>query len=209
MPEHVLTRERPILFSGSMVCAILHGVKTQTRRVVKPQPQPPASASTIFCHEVDTGYGFFSEDRDWACPFGGPGDHLWVRETWQCQYDEQHDGRLRLQYRADNAVRLSDPDSVLWETLGERPGWRSPMHMPRWASRIRLTVLNVRVERVQAITEQNAAAEGCLQRGRGVTEFRRFWRSMNDQRPGCSWNANPWVWVIRFRRRISRRHDAK
>jgi len=164
-------KERPILFSGPMVRAILEGRKTQTRRIVKPQPLR------------DRGVMAFNdgEHPQMRCPYGKPGDRLWVRETW-CPDVEPYTFR----YKADGDEPL------------ER--WRPSIHIPRWASRITLEVVSVRVERLQNISEDDALAEGITLVERGtspVDQFNKLWESING--PG-SWEANPWVWVVEFKR---------
>ena len=176
---------RPILFSGPMVRALLAGTKTQTRRVAKPQP-----------FWVNPGDG--QPNPMPKCPYGVPGDTLWLRETWF-----QSEDSSMVHYRADN----DDPYVTRW---------RPSIHMPRWASRITLEVTGVRVERLCAISEADAAAEGVTQCGDGgwhaedtgrdgsspcwdtaSGSYRLLWESING--PG-SWAANPWVWVVSFRR---------
>jgi len=177
--------ERPILFNGEMVRSILDGSKTQTRRVMKPQASTFAP-SPIRCHELDEGgYGFFDEERDYKSPYGKPGDRLWVRETHYVFSAGYKDGRDRhIVYRA------TEPDAPC--------GWTPSIHMPRWASRITLEVVSVRVERVQDISEADAASEGTpILQGGNRTEFRMLWDSINAKR-GYGWDANPWVWVIEF-----------
>lgn len=211
-------RCRPILFSGPMVRAILGGHKTMTRRVVKPQPEV-GSYSAIDHEGVpwwcwDDGRGrnavsYYWEDGKehaipaYRCPFGVPGDRLWVRETWA------GDDLCGVVYRTDH------PDAVL--KFGDLDDgeqslrcWRPSIHMPRWASRITLEVTDVRVERLQDMDHCDAEAEGI----RG-TSFRVFddgplavilardvfatlWDSLNAKR-GYGWAFNPWVWVVEFR----------
>lgn len=163
-------KERPIIFSAPMVRATLADLKTQTRRVVK-------NAHIITC---DDRVGV----TDTPCPYGVPGDRLWVRETffeypWVCS-----DGieTTRIAYRATD--EFSYPASQ-----GDR--WRSPIHMPRWASRITLEVVGVRVQRVQDITEEDARAEGFASRA----EFAAYWDTIHG--PGA-WERNDWVWVVEY-----------
>lgn len=194
-------KERPILFSAPMVRAILDGRKTQTRRVVRGQ-----------VGALDRGQPTIVGGP--ACPYGAPGDRLWVRETWaaidergeavsrRTRHVDQNCGD-RLVYRAD--------DRVLTEQ------WRSPLFMPRWASRITLEVTTVRVERLQAITEEDACAEGVTQTDgrwwdgaphavKGTPRalptareaFADLWDAINGKR--APWSSNPWVWVVSFRR---------
>lgn len=181
--------ERPILFAGSMVRAILGGRKTQTRRVVDermrvgyPHDEVQRAWRTGF---ITTGGLSFN----WNCPYGRPGDRLWVRETWRAETS----GEVRsVYYRAD-------------EEWHEDAGWKPSIHMPRWASRLTLDVTGVRVQRLQEISEEDARAEGVEPEGRDghgplthTNAFRSLWVNINGARPGCSWEANPWVWVVSF-----------
>lgn len=216
-------KERPILFSGPMVRAILDGRKTMTRRVVKPQHE--------FAPSMRTGKACWENS-----PFGEPGDTLWVRETFALYGMEaapEHE-RPRF-YRADDDAKpgyATPPDIT----------WKPSIHMPRWASRITLKITDVRVERLQEITEADAKAEGCPPHiepkwwqgyhrddpllhqcaqddGTGTppgwlievkpyrdlshmnrsskVEFRNLWDSLNSKR-GFGWTVNPWVWVLTF-----------
>lgn len=192
-------KERPILFSASMVRALLDGTKTQTRRIVK--PQPPADAHQVETwHHPDTRPRYFTwtsagEISDaWepvACPYGQPGDRLWVRETWAPM-------TIGYAYGADPVWNAS-PDGK----------WRPPIHMPRAACRLKLEITGVRVERLQDISESDARAEGVTwqewcQNDDGTNEpyeeatdaFKRLWESINGPK---SWDANPWVWVVEFK----------
>ncbi len=204
-------RERPILFNGEMVRAILDGRKTQTRRVIKPQPFWVASSGR-WCWEIPKraqnpgcSTTAVTASRQWheylpdgCCPYGVPGDKLWVRETWKST------GLLanstprytracgRFAYRADLAQRDRDLHIP----------WRASIHMPRWASRITLEVTDVRVERVQDITEDGAIREGCCDANHKdfhVGAFHDLWDSINAKR-GFGWDSNPWVWVVEFKR---------
>ena len=162
-------KERPILFSGSMVRALLDGRKKQTRRVVKPQPSwdgrwfswqghaPNAQHGACAGNSLDT-----AQLMSHSSPYGKPGDQLYVRETWQHSnhplgpYDED----CLVFYRADYLDDPLGPDLEL-STDGIRRQWRPSIHMPRAASRITLEVTGVRVERLQDISEADARAEGC------------------------------------------------
>jgi len=173
-------KERPILFAAPMVRAILAGQKTQTRRVCKGQ------------RELSNAYDF-PLDR---CPYGQPGDRLWVREAWRvCSESDgvkprDMDAAYRVWFEADaphqpGAGRL-------------RPG----MFMPRRLSRITLEVIGVRVERLHQISRGDATAEGCPFANMRDAEspvrwYEGLWRLING--PG-SWDANPWVWVVEFER---------
>jgi len=179
--QGMIVKERPILFSGPMVRAILAGRKTQTRRVVKPQ-HIPAGVRTLRWENQDAA----ELQHSARCPYGVPGDRLWVRETWQPGPDDC------VYYRADN-----DPNENQW---------KPSIHMPRWASRITLEVVSVRVERVQDIGHIGAKAEGveiCDYDGRllpwqrQIGNFQKLWDSINGK---GSWGSNPWVWVVEFRR---------
>jgi len=195
-------KERPILFSAPMVRAILEGRKTQTRRIVKPQPRLAADGFWYpdrregrdyrhYANEVHLRKGLASD----FSRYGQPGDWLWVRESFRLR-----DPR-RVIYRAD---------TYSWEhdeirAYGARPNFRPSIHMPRWASRITLEVTSVRVERLQDISEEDAREEGCpnpptfegvLSNGRDW--YRRLWDQINAK---CApWASNPWVWVISFKR---------
>ena len=238
-------KERPILFSGPLVRAILDGRKTQTRRVIKhppPDDVAPISVSryhpTIIDRHGDEApgaeiFGASSDDGEWGCksPFGEPGDRLWVREThiaygrWETRFsekkgrDEWHFVDMTLQtgreYRYDGAV----PNA---KRGGATPAWwrRPSIFMPRAASRTLLEVTGVRVERLQSISENDAIAEGIepfytddpdLQEmwrdyseagmavGNPIGSFMTLWDSINAG-AGTGWNANPWIWVVEFRR---------
>lgn len=217
-------RERPILFSGPLVRAILDGSKTQTRRVMKPQPmaQSVLSRLRLTSHTPARGdrlggwiswdpEGPLTEDVAALCPFGRPGDRLWVRESWMPAdhlVDAPH-GRNPpqwIRYRADGTVlgryRVEEPLAPDPCRARECPmpekGWRPSIHMPRWASRITLEVTGVRVERLQAITDADALAEGVERNG--VSPWRLFqglWEGVYGE---GSWAANPWVWVVEFKR---------
>lgn len=215
-------KERPILFSAPMVRAILDGSKTQTRRVVKMPKIWERQGGKLDANSTfrDQGFG----DGEYLhvaiddgsvqrvyCPYGQRGDQLWVRETWQgplldsdeqeAQFDEDGPDAFKkpgfCAYRATDDLDAVDED-------GKDLGWRPSIHMPRWASRIQLEITGVRVERLQDISEQDAWAEGCEGYDDDVTggqsgygEFVALWEAING--PG-SWEANPWVWVIEFRR---------
>lgn len=194
-------KERPILFSGPMVRALLDGRKTQTRRVIKPQPEHGLHP----CGWVSSGWALASAPTDVCpihgctcdevkCPFGIPGDRLYVRETW-AQGISYTPSLRRIAYRA------TEPD--LDAT------WKPSIHMPRAASRISLEITEVRVERLQAITPADAEAEGITveQAARFifnqvdiaplVQKYRELWNGLNATR-GYGWDANPWVWALTF-----------
>ena len=182
-------KERPILFSGPLVRAILEGRKTQTRRLVKPQPdgQPIVDASDGAWY-VDGGM--------WCrrCPFGAPGDRLWVRESFCPRYFDNGAPAFAADWTGESADCVS------------KPKWTPSIHMPRALSRIDLEVTAVRVERLQDITEEDAAAEGVHPmprppRSGGPSHrcsFEVLWDEINGYR--AAWASNPWVWVVEFRR---------
>ena len=212
--------EKPILFSGEMVRAILDGRKTQTRRVVKPQPWDEALHTAGGCGWAWAKSGPGATQFDWNttpvalaaqitkyCPYGLPGTRLWVRETWQCDPVNHR----TLCYRATG----HGSDCKIPTHL-----WRPSIHMPRWASRITLEVAAVRVERLQEITEEDAKAEGTdedkfavhyycdegdpddpndfgTHRCNWRFGFKMLWESIYGPE---SWDTNPWVWVIEFTR---------
>jgi hypothetical protein len=209
-------KERPVLFSGPMVRAIIEGRKTQTRRVIKPQPTGPGytmltpAGNFITIWPDDDGFDHFAK-----CPYGKPGDRLWVRETWKRASMATPDG---IMYAADNLLRWfdgTDPAAASSAVKFPRDGkWKPSIFMPRWASRITLEVVNVRVERLQEISEADAIAEGvytneqALQKlglppgtklqGTCVDKYRIVWESINGKK--YPWASNPWVWVVEFKK---------
>lgn len=216
-----MMKEKPILFKGDMVKAILDGRKTQTRRVMKPQPEPcahgghwwPSNAVSSMVHvedELQAGVVGWEGLAASCCPHGDIRDRLWVRETF-IQGVEYDDGcptsKEKTWYRA------SDPD-LTWdndnETEHNNPPWRPSIHMPRKLSRITLEITGVRVQRLQEISEDDAQAEGfhgpltgtdwggVNQIGRSPKEcLSELWDIING--PGA-WDENPWVWAITFKR---------
>ena len=199
-------KERPIQFKGKMegemVCAILDGSKTQTRRVAK--------AFDGF-QDMDKLLAQFPNQE--GCPYGKPGELLWVREThryWWPDSEDPGSNPCRCHYKADDAIRDLP---VCWDEgpffntpedlgLGVEPAkWCPSIFMPRWASRILLEITAVRVERLQSISEEDARAEGISKNQcpdwHAVMDYQVLWESING--PG-SWAANPWVWVVEFRR---------
>ncbi|HBR1961199.1 TPA: hypothetical protein L9M59_002133 [Klebsiella pneumoniae] len=225
-------KERGMIFNGEMVRAILDGRKTQTRRIMKVQPSEDFTPMNMALETdykarwytpgvVDKdGYlqpaskkvfGVSNENEGYSCPFGAVGDRIWVRETFSGHYldDAQiqdiKDGRDKAtdlcEYRADypDGYQASD-------------GWAPSIHMPRWASRILLEITDVRVERLNSISQEDAQAEGLELTGWRPTysdpdsggevmtpydNFAELWSSIYGDE---SWQANPWVWVIEFKR---------
>lgn len=201
-------RERPIIFDAESVRSILAGGKTQTRRVVKPQP-----AHRIFWNPiVYRGYAGWTDEhgRPYPCPYGLPGDRLWVREAWRVWgWTEDFDG-MSIGY-TDGSKRWGElPDDDRWQDwMAFETGrftrlpmgmLRSPIFMPRWASRISLEIVDVRVEQLHSIDEDDLLAEGAPCTGTGAWEwFIPRWDGINKRR-GCGWDTNPWVFVVDFRR---------
>jgi hypothetical protein len=210
-------KETPILFSSEMVRAILDGRKTQTRRIINPQPKTIIKDPRNRLPEA-----FWVDGEKWIkCRYGQPGDRLWVRETWRDRW-----GMAYANYGTGNAYPIDDvreieykaggngffthgcnlcPDepTVKW---GEWSKWRPSIFMPREAARIFLRVTNVRVERLQDISEDDARAEGVRAYGpnncSGTSAriaFAELWDSINAKR-GYGWDTNPWVWVVKFHR---------
>lgn len=183
--------DKPILFSCPMVRAILEGHKTQTRRILKSQP---GELDRVF-QMGDGSWHVAASDGSHMSPVNVPyaiGDRLWVRETW-VDGGDYYGGVL---YRADF---LAD------ECVFKTPMWTPSIHMPRWASRLTLRVTDVRVQRVQDISEADAEAEGSepiLVPPDGGSEphkegFRDLWNLLNAKR-GYGWDENPWVVALTF-----------
>ncbi len=189
--------EKPILFSAAMVLAILEGRKTQTRRVIMPQIE--WDEAIYQRRKSGTIDQFTFSEFIQRCFYGEVGDRLWVRETWKCEELEPY-GEDGVRFRADGVFRgieNSREASQKWADANREGGkWRPSIFMPRWASRITLEVVNVRVERVQEISEEDAMAEGVTSPGAKL-HFRKLWDEINDKR-GFGWDANPWVWVVEF-----------
>lgn len=184
-------RERPIIFSAPMVRAILDGRKTMTRRIIKPQPSAGVRVSPFVSSGLEDGHG-----REVRIPWR-PGDRAWVRETHYVQSAGCRDGGGRvILYRA------AEPDAPCT--------WRSPIHMPRWASRITLEITDVRVQRLQDISEEDAVAEGIGPapggwwsgaEGQSAPDpraaFALLWSGIHG---ADAWDRNPWVAKIGFTR---------
>jgi len=204
-------KEKPILLNSAMVRAILEGRKTQTRRVVK---HPTiGNVVRVNSYKNQSEFDLIMEDDSGTivcCPYGQPGDRLWVRETtiisppnWNDGSDcnvKDDQGRKRIVQWVASSPRTEGAE---FYNLKKTPS----IHMPRWASRITLEVVNVRVERVQDISyaEGVRRCEGdCLdhfmgfKRGNPVRAFEMGWDAINAKR-GDSWESNPWVWVVEFR----------
>jgi hypothetical protein len=204
-------KERPILFTSPMVRAVLDDSKTQTRRIAsKPVRHPDlgnlyAPGALVLEREPQ-------HVIERACPYGRPGDLLWVRET--CRADELPDGQDGVRYLADDhfePIKATEDAADQWVTMhhyrgGSGGGMIGPtvpaIHMPRWASRILLEVTSVSVERLQDISRGDAMAEGCpFPNMANATSPRDWYAALWEQiNGGGSWDANPWVWVIGFKR---------
>lgn len=206
------TKERPILFSAPMARAILDGTKTQTRRAVK----LPLKDRDFGCELAGNEVGQAEAHR--LCPYGQPGDGLWVRETWQHSNFPlgPYDDACTVFYRADYLDDPHGPDGEK-SAEGKYRTWIPSIHMYRSASRILLEVTDVRVERLQDISEADAIDEGIGKTGPADADGRRhfglecstideptasrayrlLWESING---AASWAANPWVWVVEFKR---------
>lgn len=234
-------KERGMIFNGEMVRAILDGRKTQTRRIMKPQPEPcprgghwwPSNVFKTMLHveeEMQNGKGGWGGLVGDACPFGDVGDRIWVREAYRfpASLDDVSPtgvGEMAVAtgYRkpwAPTFYEFTGTFSDGWKGFETPPKvsdagkLRPSIHMPRWASRILLEITDVRVERLNAISEEDARAEGiidggCLNCGEpepcgcanpepdATDAFAYLWQSIYGQE---NWNADPWVWVIEFKR---------
>jgi hypothetical protein len=207
-------KELPIIFTSESVRAILEGRKTQTRRVIKPQPIDTELIEIICGGKVHYRRPVNDPMIEEAlktpeyhvrsviagliekCPYGQPGDRLWVRETWDVRFLEGYLEK-HICYRANHvAIPLKHEYNKKLDY-----NWKSPMFMPRWASRITLEIVNIRVERVQDISWDDVIAEGAVSSPECSewTWFSGLWKSINDKR-GYPWDSNPWVWVIEFKR---------
>ncbi|SAG70111.1 Uncharacterised protein [Enterobacter hormaechei] len=202
-----------MIFNVEMVSAILDGRKTQTRRIMKVQPDEDGLAKVINGPWVDTS------ERIYRCPFGVPGDRIWVRETFQ---GPLFDFEQMEAYQEDSS-KFKKPEFCVYKADGKPApeffdaddnlhcGWRPSIHMPRWASRITLEITGVRVERLNSISQEDAQAEGMELTGWRPTysdpdsggevwtpydNFAQLWESIYGEE---NWQANPWVWVIEFK----------
>lgn len=220
-------KERGMIFNGEMVRAILDGRKTQTRRIMAPQPADDIERSA-FPNPDAIGWKSTLKHKHGSttahfCPFGNVGDRIWVRETFACLGNE--DGcaidwndnlvkaggpdaariyRASCEQKPGNYGLWSIPDDAFWkphtDEMQFEGAWVPSIHMPRWASRILLEITDVRVERLRSMSQDDARAEGVIAAS-GPMEaglaFRELWDSIYGEE---SWKANPWVWVIEFKR---------
>lgn len=187
-----MKKERPILFNTEMVQAVLDGRKTQTRRVIKEQPDGEVTAKWLDLKDKMPAFIFCNNGMECVtrkCPYGEVGNRLWVRETWADGYEDKP-----YIYKADG-----------WDADHK---FKPSIHMPRAASRTLLEITDVRVERVQDISEIDALAEGCVSTAietdndylglYAKEHFANLWNIINIQR-GFGWDVNPWVWVVEFK----------
>ncbi|APC12992.1 hypothetical protein FT666_18145 [Providencia rettgeri] len=221
-------KERGIIFNSEMVRAILDGRKTQTRRIVKHQRHP--SQEIKLCDDGFFHWSMIGSEKPLSTinyEYGRVGDRLWVRETFALLGNEDGicvDWNDQIVYESEEAARIykasceqkngdyglwSIPDDAEWKPYTDNHKydgtWRPSIHMPRWASRITLEITDVRVERLQAASDDDLKAEGYpLERELtgGSTDafcwFRHLWDSVS--KPDCNFESNPWVWVIEFKR---------
>lgn len=200
-------KERGMIFNAEMVRAILDGRKTQTRRIMKNQPAGDYPETPALIRNVGTGFqwhGLYGESSIFNCPLGSIGERIWVRETFRVH--SRATDVATLVYRASVRNSWTEQTHRVPVSVCNKPAtpekWTPSIHMPRWASRLLLEITDVRVERLNNISECDAKAEG------GPTEctligdkyfpgFRSLWKSIYGEE---SWAANPWVWVIKFKR---------
>lgn len=221
-------KERPILFSAAMVRATLGGIKTQTRRVITPQPDVYTSRlgyeAFRWKHRVDVPLSFASETMAQFCPYGASGDRLWGRETfyafgrWETRYSEEkkRDERhfIDMTIECGKSYRYAATDTPDTDDGDNGNQWhkRPSIYMPRAASRILREIVNVRVERLQDISEADAESEGTRELAMALPysdnamhriAFSGLWNSINASR-GYSWEINPWVWVVEYKAVVER-----
>jgi len=215
--EVMAIKENPILMTPENAEKCFLGTKTQTRRIMK--SQPPDDCGALIGPEMyaptkvnrlgeeypgDDIFGVYSADGEWSCrcPYGMAGDRLWVREAWRVTGGKEYEYQQRIEdvhYRGD-----------LSEHIEYGPAqWKPSIHMPKWACRTWLEITEVRVQRLQEISEEDAKAEGVIVKADAEIaarvacdtparmEFWALWQSINGS---GSWEANPWVWAISFRK---------
>ena len=205
-------KERPILMSAPMVRAILDGSKTQTRRVVK-DLKGYENTGYDFCIGMNDGelQALTAGDHGWEatgvrCPYGQPGDRLWVRESWRVNHVALD--CVSVFYKAHERHSYTEmceqiPIAAVNTPVKAAMSWRPSIHMPRWASRITLEITGIRVERLQDITNNDALAEGTpdLRTKENNWDMVRCYQELWEQINGAgSWALNPWVWVVEFKR---------
>lgn len=215
-------KSRPMLFSTPMVQAILNGSKTQTRRIVNPQPIEnerfcggayiPTPKKLLRPPEVSAEISVEASYVHTCCPYGRPGDQLWVRETWADL--SKAIGRTWEKYNPETKLYDRGFTPFVWYRAdGEQPDngsgtpfsepWRPSIHMPRSVCRLNLKITRIRVERLQDISVKDAIAEGIPRGGPEnpdgieIKDYRNLWEQING---AGSWDKNPWVWVVEFKR---------
>ncbi|EPG4778512.1 hypothetical protein OQB83_001225 [Klebsiella pneumoniae] len=219
-------KERGMIFNGEMVRAILDGRKTQTRRIMKVQPENSELGLRRVVESkngIDDGKYFWSQSdatglksrsKPFACPFGTVGDRIWVREAFRVH--SRATDVATLVYKASERNSWTEQTHRVPVAVFNKPAtpekWTPSLHMPRWASRILLEITDVRVERLNSISQEDAKAEGMELTGWRPTysdpdsggevwtpydNFAQLWESIYGEE---SWKANPWVWVIEFKR---------
>ena len=221
-------KEKPIIFSADMVKTILDGKKTMTRRVVKSdfinnykhahiikQSSDKSREGKAYFYDKPVG-GMVLSSQLVSNPYGKVGDHLWVRETWIQGYDDpliesegDDENAVSIIYKADGKEEYRTCSAETAENWGnfsadsEMVGFKSPIHMPRWASRLLLEITDIRIERLQDITEADAIKEGLgsgILRDCKVPKFSSLWDSLYQDDEPKQWKNNPWVWVIEFKK---------
>ncbi|HFS7532096.1 TPA: hypothetical protein ACH1O6_004243 [Enterobacter hormaechei] len=243
--------ERGMIFNSDMVRAILDGRKTQTRRIMKVQPDTPefglrriiesstANEIGMYFWSQEDARGIKARSKQFSCPYGDVGDRIWVRETFQGPLFDFEE----MEAYQDDSSKFKRPEFCVYKADGKPAPeffdadenlhycWRPSIHMPRWASRIVLEITGVRVERLNSISDADCIAEGIIPVPKDRDDDHQFWRDYHlsgdgtfcvhspresfeslwksvrgksfeqeeDTGPG-SWHANPWVWVIEFKR---------
>ncbi|EKN4037605.1 hypothetical protein NUF46_003928 [Yersinia enterocolitica] len=208
--------EKPILFNSEMVNAILSGRKTQTRRIMKVQPENThlglrriiesknSSENGKYFWSQSDACGTKPRSKTFSCPLGQPSDQLWVRECFRVH--SRATDVATLVYRASERHSWTEQTRRVPVSDCNRPvspeKWTPSLHMPRWASRINLLITGIRVERLNDISEQDALAEGVSANEHSPARyvFGSLWQSIYGADNPKSWQANPWVWVIEFER---------
>ncbi|EHI8955311.1 hypothetical protein J9049_003910 [Salmonella enterica] len=209
-------KERGMIFNSEMVRAILEGRKTQTRRIMKVQPGTPefglrliiesskANENGMYFWSQDDACGIKARSKPFLFPYGEVGDRIWVRETFRVH--SRATDVATLVYRASVRNSWTEQTHRVPVAVCNKPvtpeKWTPSIHMPRWASRITLEITDVRVERLNSISDSDASKEGCciadMESGDCLSDvFTRLWTSIYGD---DSWQANPWVWVIEFKR---------
>lgn len=195
-------KDRPILFSGPMVQALLDGRKTQTRRIVKwPDWVTETGKLKLALQRPATGLAYYVDGhpvKRFACPYGIPGDRMWVREAHCIGIPGLPNGMGIVPIKSE---AIKPGMKVVYKEGsnygGDPPPWRPSIHMPRWACRTVLEITEIRVQRLQEITPDDARAEGCDDEMCAKGAFEELWKSING---AGSWAANPWVWCVSFKK---------